>query len=134
MSPNNLQALIHAMRTRRPFEGSRYERNAEHDYLQGLNCVGEAPYATLEDALDDWRFEYETDLYMVAQDLAETLPPDRQAFWANTSSEAVDDDGLPLHELANKIRVDAANTACPEHARLLMELADRCEASARRVP
>ena len=81
-----VEEIFWRLRDRYPFAHSRYERAAEQVYVASLRGLGEGGYVDLEDALEDWRLEYEQDLLDVAHDIAK-LPEDAQALWADTSPE-----------------------------------------------
>lgn len=51
-----------ALRAARAFEGSQYERHAIDVFENGLYAVGVPVFATLDDALADWREAYEQEL------------------------------------------------------------------------
>lgn len=53
-----------------PFEGSRYELNAIEVYAHGINCDGERCYWTLEEAVADYRNDYERDMHDTALGLS----------------------------------------------------------------
>jgi len=71
MKFESVQEAIVALRERRPFDWSYYERSAEVVVKAGLHCRGEQVYSDLDDALGDWRAEYECDVRQMAEHIME---------------------------------------------------------------
>jgi hypothetical protein len=69
-----LEQIISALNASTPFEGSTYEKSAFDVYAAGLNSQHPG-YDSLDDALSDWRMEYESDIADLARDIATTSEP-----------------------------------------------------------
>lgn len=81
MSTFTYEEALEGLKSATPFEGSRYELNAIEVYEHGLNCDGERCYWSLDEAVEDYRKDYERDMHETALGISSDPKVKKDNMW-----------------------------------------------------